>query len=328
MSDQEPAARPPVLVVFAGPNGAGKSTLFDRYQDQAGPGLEQVNGDVLKAKYPHLSGYEVDEMTVARIKELRTERVSYSVESNLAKAEDYKLIHGAKADGYEVRLVYVGLDSPEKCQDRVASRVAQGGHDVPPAIVEQRYHQSLSLLKQNYKHLDRIELVDNSKENYQLHALIERGRVAPLQSEPPAWVQGVVSHVQRLERINELLAQPATTVQQATIRVTEQTPAPGTRSQAESVQAAVRVSGAQVSDVQPASAAPDGNRVSYLTVQYDLKSPQLEQISRTLDAVSRQPGSEVLESKKEQAQRQALGQAREVGADRGAARGQDQGQER
>lgn len=78
-----------------------------------------------------------------------------------------------------------------------------------------------------------------------------------------------------MERINELLAQPASTVQQAVIRVTEQMPVPGTRGQAESVQAAVCVSGAQVSDLQPAATSAEGHRVSYLTVQYNLKSPQL-----------------------------------------------------
>ena len=87
----------------------------------------------------------------------------------------------------------------------------------------------------------------------------------------------------------------------------------------------MRVSGAQVSELQPAATSAEDQRVSYLTVQCDLKSPQLEQISRTLDAVQRQLDSEILESKKEQAQRQAPGQAREAGSDRGAVRSQDQG---
>ena len=317
-----------MLYVFAGPNGAGKSTLFEQFQQATSPRIEQVNGDVLRQKHPEMSGFDIEARTVEQIKDLRDKRASFSIESNLAQQADYKLIHGAKAVGYRVELVYVGLESVVDCQSRVQSRVAKGGHDVPPAIVEQRYNQSLSLLKQNYKEFDRVELVDNTSRPFQPGALIERGRVAPLQAEPPAWVQGVVSHVQRMERINELLAQPASTVQQVSIRVTEQTPAPGTRGQAESVQAAVRVSGAQVSELKPAAMSAEDQRVSYLTVQYDLKSPQLEQISRTLDAVKRQPGSEILESKKEQAQRQAPGQAREAGADRGAARSQDQGQER
>lgn len=90
------------------------------------------------------------------------------------------------------------------------------------------------------------------------------------------------------------------------------------------MQAAVRMSGAQVSDVQPAAVAEQGQRVSYLNVQYSLKSPDLEQISTTLDAVHRQVGSEVMESTKDQQHRQAPGQAREAGRSQAAERGLDQ----
>jgi predicted ABC-type ATPase len=314
----------PILYVFAGPNGAGKSTLFDAMAARI-PAVEQVNGDVLKQKNPQLSGFDVEAITAQRIKELRDSKLSFSVESNLAQVNDYKLIHGAKAAGYRVELVYVGLESVRECQDRVVSRVAKGGHDVPPAIIEQRYHQSLSLLKQNYKEFDRIELVDNTSRPFQPGALIEKGLVATSQAQPPAWVQGVVTHVQRMEKLNQLLAPPAVDIQQATIRVTEAARAAGGRGQAEAVQAAVRMSGAQVSDVQPAAATEVGHRVSYLSVQYSLKSPDLERISTTLDAVRRQPGSEVLEGVKEQQRRQAPGLARE--AEQGFTAGRDQGQQ-
>lgn len=326
MSEPRPVEEQPVLYVFAGPNGAGKSTLFNAMAARM-PAVEQVNGDVLKQQNPHLSGFDVEALTATRIKELRDKRETFSVESNLAQANDYKLIHGAKAAGYRVELVYVGLESVQECQDRVQSRVAKGGHDVPPAIIEQRYHQSLSLLKQNYKEFDRIELVDNTSRPFQPGALIEQGRVAPSQMPPAEWVKGVVTHVQRLERINQLLTQPAADVQQATIRVTEVAPAAGARGQAEAVQAAVRMSGAQVSEVQPAAASAENQRVSYLAVQYSLKSPDLERISTTLDAVRRQPGSEVLESVKDQQQRQAPGQARQANQTRSVGRSQDQQQE-
>jgi len=140
------------------------------------------------------------------------------------------------------------------------------------AIIEQRYHQSLSLLKQNYKAFDRTELVDNTRWPFQPGALIEPGRVASLQGQPAEWVKGVVTHVQRMERLNQLVTPPASDVQQATIRVTEASPPIGTRGQAEAVQAALRLSGAQVSEVQPAAASAEGQRVSYLAVQYNLKS--------------------------------------------------------
>ena len=170
---------------FRGPNGAGKSTLFARFQETAQQPVEQENGDVLQQEqqHPQLSGFEVAALTAARMKELLAARASFSIENNLATADNYKLISGAKASGYRVELVYVGQDSVPECWFRVQQRVHEGGHDVPPAIVEQRYHQSLSLLKQHYAVFDHIRLVDNTDRavGYQTVAIIENGRVQRIQ---------------------------------------------------------------------------------------------------------------------------------------------------
>ena len=193
---------PPVLHIFGGPNGAGKSTLFARFQETAQQPVEQVNGDVLQQQHPQLSGFEVAELTAARIKELLTARASFSIENNLATADNYKLLHGAKAAGYRVELVYVSLDSVAECWFRVQQRVREGGHDVPPAIVEARYQQSLSLLKQHYAVFDHLRLVDNTDRavGYQTVAIIENGRVQQVQPVSAGWAAGVVRHIQLRER--------------------------------------------------------------------------------------------------------------------------------
>ena len=164
---------------FRGPDGAGKSTLFARFQETAHQLVKQVYGDVLQQQHPQLSGFEVAALTTARMKELLAARASFSIENNRATADSYQLISGAKAAGYRMELVYVGLDSVPECWFRVQQRVREGGHDVPPAIVEQRYHQSLSLLKQYYAVFDHIRLVDNTDRavGYQTVAIIENGRM-------------------------------------------------------------------------------------------------------------------------------------------------------
>jgi len=197
---------PPVLHIFGGPNGAGKSTLFARFQETARQPIEQVNGDVLQQEHPQLSGFEVGEITAAQIKELLAARASFSIENNLATADNYKLIKGAKAAGYRVELVYVGLNSVAECLFRVQQRVKEGGHDVPPAIIEHRYHQSLSLLKQHYLSFDLIRLVDNTDRDmgYQTAALIAKGKVLEVQEAPAAWAKSVVRHIQQREGFVQL----------------------------------------------------------------------------------------------------------------------------
>ncbi len=196
----------PVLHIFGGPNGAGKSTLFACFQETAQQPVEQVNGDVLQQQYPQLSGFEVGGITAARIRELIAARTSFSIENNLATADNYKLITGAKAADYRIELVYVSLDSVQECRYRVQQRVKEGGHDVPPAIIEHRYHQSLSLLKQHYHLFDHIRLVDNTDRatGYQTAALIEKGKVLEVQAEPAGWAKDVVRHIQQRERFVQL----------------------------------------------------------------------------------------------------------------------------
>lgn len=87
----------PMLRIFGGPNGAGKSTLFARFLETTQWPVEQVNGDVLQQEHPQLSGFEVGEITAARIKELLAARASCSIENNLATADNHKLINEARA---------------------------------------------------------------------------------------------------------------------------------------------------------------------------------------------------------------------------------------
>jgi len=42
-----------------------------------------------------------------------------------------KFLRRASTRGYTVVLCFIGLASPELCDERVAMRVLQGGHDVP-----------------------------------------------------------------------------------------------------------------------------------------------------------------------------------------------------
>lgn len=73
-----------------------------------------------------------------------------------------KLIDKAKSRGYEVKLVYVGVNSPELAIARIARRVEKGGHGVSTDLVYQRYIRSLDRLSQLESEFDYVELWDNS----------------------------------------------------------------------------------------------------------------------------------------------------------------------
>jgi predicted ABC-type ATPase len=68
----------------------------------------------------------------------------------------------AKAAGYQVLLVFVGLADPELCVRRVSQRVLSGGHDVPRQKIIDRYYRVMSLLPSAIAVADRALLFDNS----------------------------------------------------------------------------------------------------------------------------------------------------------------------
>jgi predicted ABC-type ATPase len=61
-----------------------------------------------------------------------------------------QLISGLRKSGYDVILFFLWLPSAEMAVARVASRVRQGGHDVPAATIRRRFQAGLRNLFQLY----------------------------------------------------------------------------------------------------------------------------------------------------------------------------------
>ena len=111
--------------------------------------------------------------------------------------------HGAKLDmlrkavaaGYQVRLIYVGIESPAMSASRVDQRVAAGGHDVPRDRLASRFERSLANLKAAIAFVPMIELYDNSSrdEPYRPVATFKAGVVTSrMAGALPRWARAVV----------------------------------------------------------------------------------------------------------------------------------------
>ena len=67
--------------------------------------------------------------------------------------------------GYRVHLIFLRLENEELAIARVAVRVAQGGHDVPEAVIRRRFKQGMRGFDGIYSELvDSWQLYDNSGE--------------------------------------------------------------------------------------------------------------------------------------------------------------------
>ncbi len=120
----------PIVVAVAGPNGAGKTTFYAAHLERVG--LRFVNADDL-ARELEVDAYEAAEVAKQLREVLVAQGESFVFETVFSDPVGDKLefLRRASARGYTVVLCFIGLDSPELCDERVAMRVLQGGHDVP-----------------------------------------------------------------------------------------------------------------------------------------------------------------------------------------------------
>jgi len=93
------------------------------------------------------------------------ERMDFAFETTLGGRTITEMLQSAISAGFEVRVWYVGLASPELHIARVRARVARGGHDIPTQRILERYNQSRHNLIQLLPNLTELRVYDNSEES-------------------------------------------------------------------------------------------------------------------------------------------------------------------
>jgi predicted ABC-type ATPase len=137
----------PNVYVIAGPNGAGKTTFATDFLPQFVGCREFVNADLIAAGLspftPETQAMRAGRLLLIRIKELAEARQDFAFETTLAGRSYIRLISGLRQSGYNVILFFLWLPSAEMAMARVASRVRQGGHDVPELTIRRRFQAGI-----------------------------------------------------------------------------------------------------------------------------------------------------------------------------------------
>jgi predicted ABC-type ATPase len=104
---------------------------------------EFVNADSIAAGLspfnPESVAIEAGRLMLSRIRELMMTGVDFAFETTLATRSYASLVKNAQQAGYKVTLLFIWLDSPETAVQRVADRVAEGGHNIPETVIRRRY---------------------------------------------------------------------------------------------------------------------------------------------------------------------------------------------
>ncbi len=164
------ASRIPRIYVLAGPNGAGKSSIggaiFRRSgaeyfnPDEATRRILSANSSLTPAEANSAAWNEGKRLLERAV----AERRNFAFETTLGGRTIAALLEKALAAGIEVRVWYVGLESPDLHIARVRSRVKRGGHDIQEAKIRERYVGSRWNLIQLLPKLTEVVVYDNSKD--------------------------------------------------------------------------------------------------------------------------------------------------------------------
>ena len=159
--------RRPRCIVIAGPNGAGKTTFARRYLPEVADVIHFVNADLIAAGLsplePALAAVRAGRLVLREIDRLAADRADFALESTLSGLGYARRIRAWKRTGYRVEIVYLKLKSNRLALRRIASRVQEGGHDVPRSDVIRRFARGWANFERVYRPLaDAWAVYDNS----------------------------------------------------------------------------------------------------------------------------------------------------------------------
>lgn len=165
------------IVIIAGPNGAGKTTFAREFLPHEADCPLFINADLIAAGLspfdPAAAAIRAGRVMIEEIDRNFAEHRSFAFETTLSGHTYARRIPGWRAAGYEVKLVFLWLATPDEAIARVALRVRHGGHDIPEPVIRRRYASGLRNFLETYRKLVTYwQWIDNSGEP---SLLIEEG---------------------------------------------------------------------------------------------------------------------------------------------------------
>ena len=155
------------IILIAGPNGAGKTTFAREFLPQEAGCPVFVNADLiaegLSPFSPEASAMRAGRLMLEEIAAHVRRLESFAFETTLSGRLVARMIPKWQKIGYRVKLLFLHVSDVQIAVDRVAVRVAQGGHHVPESVIRRRYHKGWRNFQDVYRQMvDIWALYDNS----------------------------------------------------------------------------------------------------------------------------------------------------------------------
>jgi predicted ABC-type ATPase len=192
--------------MVAGPNGSGKTTLIQTLRASAEISLPAIyiNADDL-GRQRGLDARAAQQLATSLRLDAIARRQSFLYETVMSHPGKIAELQAAAGAGYAITVVFVATDDPNINIERVALRVADGGHDVPRERIRARHRRSLALAPSAISFAAHAYIYDNTDWGTegvrQLQAVLIGSRLQPTSAQPAHWIAVLI------QRANERAAE-------------------------------------------------------------------------------------------------------------------------
>jgi len=169
------------VIIVAGGNGVGKTTFALEFLLEK-PDYEFLNADEIAKELspddPQNRKISAGKIFFQKLDEYVRDGKSFLIESTLSGRYLIKLIGSLKEKDYQVRIMFIFVDSSDILIERIAERVQKGGHFVPDEDVRRRFARGKRNFFDLYENLaDKWFLYYNTGSDFQLTAIGERHKM-------------------------------------------------------------------------------------------------------------------------------------------------------
>jgi len=187
------------LWVLAGGNGAGKTTFYNLFL--APKGIKLVNADIIaraiNPENPENVSYAAANVAEQIREKLLQQSISFCFETVFSHVSKIDFVANARAQGYEIILVYIHLDTSELNEARVYQRVTEDGHNVPVNKIHSRIPRTMQHIGAVLPLVNEARLLDNSyRDNpFQQVARVKQGRRQWINDPLPHWAEEILRDI-------------------------------------------------------------------------------------------------------------------------------------
>ncbi len=187
------------LWILAGGNGAGKTTFYEKFL--APKGIRLVNADmiakIVNPNSPESVSYKAASLVDKIREKFLYQGITFCFETVFSHVSKIDFVAKARANSYEIILIYIHLDTLELNEARVYQRVSEGGHNVPVAKIHSRIPRTIENIAKTLPLVNEARLLNNSsKDNpFQIVATVKQVRRIYAIDPLPEWAEYILSDI-------------------------------------------------------------------------------------------------------------------------------------